>query len=245
MTEAAMAAGPEIGPESGSEIGAAANLRLSEAPDWRYLLRDFEDVYRRGSAGGSAVIRRHLRRVRETLSKIVETDPPLIAKAPSVKPVCAHLPRALDLGRFGPLGSMVRTVERLGPQLHWEYGYEKMPKALAKRYAYAELMGPTGPVVAESLILGLVLFAPGTVYPQHAHAEIEESYVSLSGAWSENDAAVYAPGSLILNRSAQEHRLTVGDRAPCLLAYAWVGPPARLAAPGMSFARKREAKKAG
>ncbi len=214
--------------------------RLSSAPDWRYLLRDFEDVYRRGSAGGSAVIRRHLRRVRETLSKIVETDPPLIDKPPAEKPVVAHLPRALDHGRFGPLGTMVRTIERLAPRLCWEYGYEKMPRSLARRYAYAELLGPNGPVAADGLILGLVLFAPGTIYPQHAHAEIEESYVSLSGAWSENDAAVYAPGSLILNRSAQQHRITVGDAAPCLLAYAWIGPPERLAAPGMTFSRARQ-----
>jgi dimethylpropiothetin dethiomethylase len=214
-------------------------LRLSDAPDWRYLLRDFEEVYRRGAAGGSKVIRRHQRRVRETLGRIVDADPPLAPKPPERKPVVAHLPRALDLGRSGPLGMMIRTIERVAPALHWEYGYEKMPRSLARRYAYAELLGPNGPVVAESLILGLVLFAPGTVYPQHAHADIEESYVSLSGAWSENDGAVYAPGSLILNRSEQQHRITVGDHAPSLLAYAWVGPPERLAAPGMVFSKAR------
>ena len=45
-------------------------------------------------------------------------------------------------------------------------------------------MGLQGPIQAEGLILGLVLFAPGTTYPQHRHDEIEESYISLSGAWS-------------------------------------------------------------
>jgi hypothetical protein len=154
--------------------------------------------------------------------------------------VTDHLPRALDLASHGPLSAMARTLARLEPGFRWEYGYERMPKALANRYAYAELLGPNGPVVADSLILGLVLFAPSTVYPQHAHEEIEESYVSLSGAWSENDAAVYAPGSLILNRSAHEHRITIGDRTPCLLFYAWVGPPSRLAAPGMTFKRERK-----
>ena len=213
-------------------------MRLSEHPDWRYLLRDFDEVYRRSSAGGSAIIRAHQRRVRETLGRIIDADPEVAPRAGARKPVTEHLDRALDLGEIGPLGVMVRSVRRVSPLIDWEYGYEKLPKGLSRRFAYAELLGPNGPVVSHSLILGLVLFAPSTVYPQHAHEGIEESYVSLSGAWSENDAAVYAPGSLILNRSGQHHRLTVGDRAPCLLAYAWVGAPERLAAPGMRFSRR-------
>ena len=114
---------------------------------------------------------------------------------------------------------------RVESQLTWEYVYQKVPRELAKSYAYCEMMGPQGPIQAEGLILGLVLFAPGTTYPQHRHDEIEESYISLAGAWSENDNAFYAPGSLILNRSTQHHRITVGIREPCLLAYAWIGPP--------------------
>lgn len=214
--------------------------RLSSHADYRYLLRDVDEVYRRSSAGGSKTIRSHQRRVRETLSRIVESDPEIRPREPSDRPVTAHLPRAFDLAEKGPLAAMSRTLARLARDFRWEFGYERMPKPLANRYAYAELLGPNGPVVAESLILGLVLFAPSTVYPQHAHEEIEESYVSLCGAWSENDAAVYAPGSLILNRSAHEHRITVGDRDPCLLFYAWVGPPSRLAAPGMTFTRERK-----
>lgn len=115
-----------------------------------------------------------------------------------------------------------------------------MPKALSQRYAYCEILGPRGPVLAERIILGFVLFAPNTIYPQHSHEEIEESYISVAGAWSENDAAVYAPGSLILNRSGDEHRITTGDLEPCLLAYAWTGPEEALAAPGMTLSSKRE-----
>ena len=84
--------------------------------------------------------------------------------------------------------------------LTWEFGYERVPKGLERKYAYCEILGPKGPVKADTLILGFVLFAPGTTYPQHSHKDIEESYVSIAGAWSENDTAVYAPGSLILNR---------------------------------------------
>lgn len=202
-----------------------------------YLLRDVDEVYRRSSAGGSKVIRRHQRRVRETLSRIIEADNCLVDVAPADKPVTAHLPRALELGAGGPLAQMARTIGRIAPRLAWAFGYEKMPRSLARRYAFSEIVGPSGPVASEALIIGLVLFAPGTVYPQHAHAEIEESYVSVAGAWSENDAAVYAPGSLILNRSNDQHRITVGDRDPCLLVYAWLGSAARLCAPNMTFSR--------
>ena len=219
--------------------GETRPTRLGAAPDWGYFLRDVKEFYRRSSAGGSKVIRSHQRRVRETLAKIISADPEVRPPDPAEKPVLAHLPRALDLAAHGPLAQMSRNLGRLAPGLRWRHGYERMPKALADRYAFCELLGPNGPVMAETMILGLVLFAPGTVYPQHAHQEIDESYVSLAGAWSENDAAVYAPGSLILNRTEHPHRITVGDRTPCLLFYAWIGPPSRLAAPGMSFRRER------
>lgn len=101
------------------------------------------------------------------------------------------------------------------------------------------MLGPRGPVAATSLVFGVVLFTPNTTYPQHSHRDIEESYVSIAGAWSENDAAVYAPGSLILNRSEQEHRIITGTLEPCLLAYAWTGPDERLATPEMKFSSRR------
>jgi dimethylpropiothetin dethiomethylase len=110
-----------------------------------------------------------------------------------------------------------------------------VPEALARTYAYCEVLGPRGPVSAERLILGFVLFAPGTLYPEHSHRDNEESYVAVAGAWSENDMAVYVPGSLILNRPGAEHRITTADLDPSLLAYAWIGPEDRLAAPGMTF----------
>ena len=213
-------------------------VKLSEQPDWLYLLNDFDAVYRRGSAGGSDVIRSHQRRVRERLRMVLRIPQEVALRAAQDKAVLVHLGRALDLASTGPLAGMARTVGRLRGQLTWEWGYRQISKDLAKRYAYCEVLGPQGPVVADSLILGLVLFAPGTTYPRHSHADIEESYISLGGAWSENDAAVYAPGSLILNRPGQEHRITVGDREPCLLAYAWLGPAERLTEPAMKFSKK-------
>ncbi len=220
----------------------AIGTRLRDSPDWRYLLREVDAMYRRGSDGGSAAIRRHRRHVRERISAVIEANPELVHREPVEKPVCGYLGRALDNGTSGAMAPMARALDRVAEKLTWEYGYTKVPRALAGKCAYCELMGPQGPIPAEKIILGLVLFAPKTTYPQHSHADIEESYISISGAWSENDMAVYAPGSLILNRAAHEHRITTGAEEPCLLAYAWTGVAERLSAPGMKFSARRKAR---
>ncbi|CAN0601484.1 unnamed protein product, partial [Ectocarpus sp. 12 AP-2014] len=74
--------------------------------------------------------------------------------------------------------------------------------------------------------------------PSHAHDGITESYVCLSGAVSENHQGVYAPGSMIFNPPGQQHRITVSNREPALMAYAWVGPKDKLADQKMVFSRK-------
>ena len=216
--------------------------RLFDHPDWLYLLREFDTLYRHGSSGGSRLIRAHRKRVRDMLSKTIETNPAIANRAPEAKPVTAHLPRALDLGERGAVSGMARALTRVSDGLTWEYGYKRVPKALAKKYAYCEVLGPRGPVRSDKLVLGFVLFAPKTTYPQHSHHEIEESYISIAGAWSENDVAVHAPGSLILNRPGEEHRITTADRDPCLLAYAWTGPEDRLTAPAMKLSSTRKAR---
>ncbi|KEO51151.1 dimethylsulfonioproprionate lyase family protein [Thioclava pacifica] len=225
-----------------SETTPENQPRLCDAPDWLYLLREFDTLYRHGSAGGSRLIRSHRKRVRDTLSQLIDANPEITPRPPEAKPVTAHLPRALDLGERGAVAGLARALGRVAPALTWEYGYEKVPKALARKYAYCEVLGPRGPVRSERLILGFVLFAPKTTYPQHSHSEIEESYISVSGPWSENDTAVHAPGSLILNRPDHEHRITTADIDPCLLAYAWVGPEERLTAPGMKLSSTRKAR---
>ncbi len=218
-----------------------ADLRLRDCPNWTYLLREFDVLYRNGTSGGSPSIRSHRKRVRDRLSACVAANPMVVPRAHEVKPVTAHFARALDLGERSTMQGMARALREVRGDLTWEYGYDKLPKALAQKYAYCEIMGPKGPVQSDGLILGFVLFAPATTYPQHSHQDIEESYISVSGAWSENDTAVYAPGSLILNRSGDEHRITTGELDPCLLAYAWTGAAGRLAEPMMKLTAPRKA----
>lgn len=212
--------------------------RLQDRPNWKYLLQEFDTLYRNGSSGGSPTIRSHRKRVRDRLSYAMKLNPLVHENAPKSLPVTAHLPRALDLGERGAMQGMARALREVSAHLEWVYGYEKLPKALVKKYAYCEVLGPRGPVQADGIIIGFVLFAPATTYPQHSHTEIEESYISIAGSWSENNAAVFAPGSLVLNTSGSKHRITTGDIDPCLLAYAWTGPAERLIAPDMNFSRK-------
>jgi len=212
--------------------------RLGHFPDWRYLLREFYNLYRFSSAGGSSHVRSHQKEVRHRLSRLLNYDPPVSRVQASEKQVCAHLSRALDIGLSHSTAPLVRSIERIRDQLYWEFGYSKLPPGLRNKFAFSEFMGPKGPIVSETLILGLVLFAPGTIYPTHSHQGITESYFCLSGAISENDVGVYAPGSLILNPPEHPHRITTSDSEPSLLAYAWVGSTEKLACPQMVFSRQ-------
>ena len=217
----------------------AASYWVHDFPDWMYLLREFDSLYRYGSAGGSKLIRAHRKRVREATSRLLNNRTGRTAKDPCTKPVCAHLQRALDIAHRGPMVNMARAVTNVASELTWEYGYERLPAALAQKYAYCEIAGPRGPIRTNAVILGFVLFAPKTTYPQHSHRDIEESYISIGGAWSENDLAVHAPGSLILNHPGSAHRITTAEQEPCLLAYAWIGPEERLSVVDMRLSRPR------
>lgn len=213
--------------------------RLAACPDWGYLLTEFHEMYRNSGAGGSEKIRGHQRAVRDAVSKVLREDPPVAPRPPETKPATAHLNRALDRGGRDRAAPFVAAIRHVAPALAWLYGYDRVPRGLAAKFAFAELAGPSGPVVTERIILGLVLFAPGCTYPAHAHEGITESYYVLSGSVSENHTGVYAAGSMIFNPPGHMHRITVGARNPALLAYAWAGPASALAGQKMVFSRPR------
>ena len=142
---------------------------LSESVDWHYVLREFWNMYRFSSAGGSKPIRSHQREVRNQISAAMADDPEVRLPEPVTLPVCAWLGRAIDQGLLGSSAPLVRAIRRVTQHLEWRYGYERVPRGLKNKYAYSELMGPTGPVMNERVILGLVLFSPRCTYPAHSH----------------------------------------------------------------------------
>ncbi|MEM6563500.1 MAG: dimethylsulfonioproprionate lyase family protein [Pseudomonadota bacterium] len=212
-------------------------VRLTSQPDWGYILREFYDLYRYLPAGGSDRIRSHQRRAREAINRVIRENGPVALQPRADKPVTAHLRRAIDLGLDDRMRSILRAVDAVSDRLSWQYGYEKVPRGLASKYAYAEIAGPSGPVHTAEVILGLVLFAPDCTYPAHAHRGITESYVCLSGSVSENHQGVYVPGSMIFNPPEHLHRITVSARDPALLAYCWLGDKEDLINQKMVFTR--------
>lgn len=212
--------------------------RLSDRPDWLYLMRDLYEFYRYLPAGGSSKIRGHQRIVRERINRAIKSNAPMAARPSQQLPVVAHLTRALVRGKLERHAPFIATLESVQDELQWLYGYDKVPRGLERKYAYAELAGPNGPVVIDNVTLGLVLFAPSCTYPAHSHKGISESYICLSGAVSENDHGVFGPGSLIYNPPGHLHRITTADNHPSLLAYAWVGEPDVLANQKMTFSQK-------
>ncbi|MEP0235582.1 dimethylsulfonioproprionate lyase family protein [Roseibium sp.] len=217
-----------------------SDRHLSDLPDWGYLLREYYELYRFLSSGGSDRIRGHQRAVREAISRVTKSNAEVRFDSPAQKPVTAHLRRALDEGKLERTAPLIRSLEAVQDHLVWQYGYEKVPRGLEKTYAYAEICGPNGPVLTDQVILGLVLFAPGCTYPAHAHNGISESYICLSGAVSENHQGVYAPGSMIFNPPHHMHRITVSKTEPALLSYAWTGSPEVLTTQKMVFSRQRK-----
>lgn len=213
---------------------------LRSLPDWRYMLQECDELYRYLPAGGSERIRGHQRKVREAISRLLRKGGKVALQPRAEKPVTAHLRRALDEGRQGVLAPAVRALDAISPHLSWQYGYEKVPKGLQNTFAYAEIAGTHGPIISDEIILGVVLFAPGCTYPAHAHKGITESYVCMSGAVSENHQGVYVPGSMIFNPPDHLHRITVGDREPALLVYAWIGDKVDLHNQKMVFTRSRK-----
>ena len=75
-----------------TEPEAPAARRLSDLPDWYYLLREYYEFYRELSAGGSPKIRAHQRAVRMAVRQVMLADPAVADLVPTRRP--GHRPSA-------------------------------------------------------------------------------------------------------------------------------------------------------
>ena len=162
---------PEDTPPSAAE--ADDTLRLSDHPGWLYLLREFQEIYSRGSPGGSKAIRAHRRKVRDCLSLVLGANPAVTPRQPVLKPVVAHLPRAFDLAQLDShppdLDLVVRSAEKFDLAVRAAAGDGALPAALAYRHG-------------ERAAWGAILLATAAGVPLDPEAAAE--IARLDPAWA-------------------------------------------------------------
>ncbi len=143
------------------------------------------------------------------------------------QPVCRYLAAALDLAEAGPAAAVAAAARPFAAALGWRHWYQvddRLP-GFSRNFAHAEIVGPLGPVSSRDMRCGLILMAPHTLYPSHAHSAVE-LYLVLGGTaeW-QRGAEPWArrpPGAFILHPSGIGHAMRSLDE-PLLALYAWHG----------------------
>ena len=142
---------------------------------------------------------------------------------PKRTPALRQLPRALASPGAHPL---VRDhLLDLAEGLPWTDRNFAMPGSFAGRYAYVEIVGPTGVLAHDGFRFGLYLQTLNSFYPSHSHAA-EELYFVLSGIaqWQRGDRPFAAQdvGNAIHHRPWESHAMRTAAE-PLLAIWAWVG----------------------
>ncbi len=150
-----------------------------------------------------------------------------VGVAPQCLPACRHLEAALALGEAGPAAPLVRALRPLVEDLCWrhEYDVDDALPAFSRSLAYAEVAGPFGSVPSGTLCCGLVILAPRTLYPAHAHAATELYHVLGGRARWQRGGEPWAPrppGAFILHPSGVAHAMET-EAEPLLPLYVWYG----------------------
>jgi quercetin dioxygenase-like cupin family protein len=107
----------------------------------------------------------------------------------------------------------------------WRQNPTYTDESFLRRYAYCELLGPTGLVPHGAVSVGLLYLARGTTYPPHAHPA-EEAYHLLAGEseWQAGSAPLTwrSPGDRMEHPSGVPHSMRSGP-TPMLALYVWRG----------------------
>lgn len=146
--------------------------------------------------------------------------------APPTRDYAAILESALAAAPGRALAALAQALRLVRHQLPWTYHYAPRPgeEDLANRIAFAELIGPDGPMNHASARVGLTLVAPTTLYPAHAHPAVELYWIISGHArWTSTGAdKIVPPGELVLHRSHEPHAMQTLE-APLLALWSWSG----------------------
>lgn len=146
--------------------------------------------------------------------------------APLPRDYRSVLAPAIVAGCADGVGGVAHALASLPDELPWSYSYPARADAadLADRIAFAELIGPDGPLSAPDCRVGFTLIAHSTFYPFHRHPAVE-LYLVIAGKaqWMTPDREqVVPPGGFVLHRVNQPHAMRTSDET-LLALYAWHG----------------------
>ncbi len=192
------------------------------------VLRRLYDRDARGDSGAASVLL-------PVLAALADADGPEQQPERQQLPACALLPGALEAASRSPLAALAAAFAAVEPSLRWvqnpNYTVAKMGAAYMAGYAYANLVGPDGPIDRPGVQVGMLLLGPGLVYPDHAHPAAEVYHVvSGTAAWrrDEDHWKPRVPGACIHHPAGMRHATRTGDET--LLAwYCWHGDTATYA----------------
>lgn len=200
----------------------------------------------------AALLRRHLKGagVGEQLAALDRLDSRHVTASaasadPGGLPVLAHLAEAVALASAGLDQADGEALAAVAASVAWTqtavYRLDPPHDRFLDGYAHATFLGPTdgeplpalfpvslpdsSPAGAGPAAVGLLLLAPGVVYPHHDHPA-DEIYLPLTEArWSHSDGApfeVEAAGIALRHRPSQPHAMIAGA-CPLLALYLWTG----------------------
>lgn len=156
-------------------------------------------------------------------------------------PACRFLPETVAETMLHD-ASLAAAIAMVEDELSWRQNASYSDDAMGQpgymaAYAYAEVVGPQGPLVGDDFLLGLMILGPGLHYPDHAHPA-PELYAVLAGdsEWSRAGGLfeARAPGSVVWHEAGVMHATRTHAR-PLLALYIWteaVAQPARLVRAG-------------
>ena len=168
--------------------------------------------------------------VADVLSRLDQQDLSVQAFRP-VEPArltgCRHLPEAIGEAVLN-VAEVAAVIAAVEDSLHWRQNPNYSDQAMGQpgymqNYAYAELIGPSGPFAGDDFLFGVFLLGPGLHYLDHRHAAPELYWVLTDGSeWRRDGAgfAGYPAGEIIWHEPWVRHATKTGA-SPMLAVYAW------------------------
>lgn len=170
-----------------------------------------------------------LHQVHDAFAGVAEAAP-FLAEWPEVGPWRAVQPGQLPVCRWLEdmrAEGVLAAIRAASGQLHWQqtYGAGDFGADFLRGYGWSEFAGLRGPRPSTRIACGILLLAPGILYPAHAH-EAEEVYLPIHGVaeWQQG-AGDFTPvpvGQAIHHAPWVPHAMRVGDQ-PLAALYLWRG----------------------